>query len=271
MRLAVSKDGRRFGKPVIRPTPQSFEVGMKQLKRISNELIGDNKVQKVCGGVAGTFDFKIGGLIGSPLKGWLKKPLQKRLAGIWKAPVILKNDTTLVGLGEATYGAGRGYRIVSYLTVSTGVGGTRIVDRQIDSDAWGFEPGHQIIDIHGRRCQQCGLIGCLQSFIGGRELERRIHRPPWQVKDKKVWEEEARYLATGLINASVFWVPDVIVLGGSMFKQPGISVDRVRYHYNRQIKLHAKPSPIKAAQLGNIGGLWGALVYLHQQPKIIRH
>ena len=33
----------------------------------------------------------------------------------------------MVGLGEAVHGAGRGNCIVMYMTISTGVGGARIV------------------------------------------------------------------------------------------------------------------------------------------------
>ena len=59
----------------------------------------------------------------------------------------IANDTAVVGLGEAHRGAGIGYNIVTYITVSTGVGGTRIVDGRIDRRIYGFEPGHQTIDI----------------------------------------------------------------------------------------------------------------------------
>jgi glucokinase len=53
------------------------------------------------------------------------------------------------GLGEAVFGAGKGREIVVYMTISTGVGGARIVGGKIDASAMGFEPGHQIIDACG--------------------------------------------------------------------------------------------------------------------------
>ena len=61
----------------------------------------------------------------------------------------LANDSDLDGLGEATVGAGKGFNIVAYITVSTGIGGVRIVGGKIDVSTYGFEPGHQIIDADG--------------------------------------------------------------------------------------------------------------------------
>src|SRR4030066_415253 len=50
---------------------------------------------------------------------------------------------------EKVKGAGKGFNIVAFLTIGTGVGGARIVGGKPDANVFGFEPGHQIIDLGG--------------------------------------------------------------------------------------------------------------------------
>jgi glucokinase len=115
------------------------------------------------------------------LPDWQRKPLasalSKRLDG---APVYIENDKAVVGLGEATYGAGVGYGIVAYHTVSTGVGGVRTEDGKISRASAGFEPGHQIIDIDGSLLDD-GTSHTLESLVSGYSLEKRRGVKPYEI------------------------------------------------------------------------------------------
>ena len=134
-----------------------------------------------------------------------------------KAPVYLENDTATWALGEANAGAGKGKDIVVYMTISTGVGGTRVVHGNLDTSAYGFEIGHQIIDPNGPQCG-CGGKGHLEAFIGGSSVQKQYGKAPQDITDIAVWQKTAEYLAIGLSNISVFWSPNIIILGGSMMK-----------------------------------------------------
>ena len=138
-RLALSKDGKKFGDVVIIETPQKFEEGISVFKKAVEELTKGEKITKAVGAISGPLNREHSMVINAPnLKGWNNKPLQKELKKILSAPVVIENDAALVGLGEAVYGAGKGYDIVAYITVSTGVGGARIVNKAIDVSAMGF-------------------------------------------------------------------------------------------------------------------------------------
>lgn len=263
-RVAMTRNGRSFGRSVIVPTPGHFGDGVAALVHAAQKLGGSQSLTRVVGGIAGTFDRGRGHLVQSPLFGWIGKPLRSTLAKHFRVPVTLENDSALVGLGEATFGSGRGFRIVAYLTVSTGVGGARIVDGKIDANALGFEPGHQILDLHGSPCAQCGHLGDLQSLIGGRELEARVGRPPKRIRSRRVWDEEAHVLSLGLVNATVFWSPEVIVLGGSMFKKPGIAIPRVRQFFGEHLRVFPKAPKLVRGTLGEFGGLFGALTLVRR-------
>lgn len=266
MRIAFSKDGESFVKTKSVPTPRIFEEAISLFQEIARDLSKEGKVEAIAGGIPGPFNEK-GELGNLPnLQGWRGKPFRAELERACAAPVFLGNDTDLVGLGEAVMGAGKKKNIIVYLTISTGVGGTRIVDRKIDIHAVGFEPGHQIIDIHSDEPCGCGGQGHLESLISGSALERKYGKVPKDITDPEIWEETARILAYGLNNIIVHWSPDIIVLGGPMIIQEnGISIEKVKKYLKDILKIFPEPPPITKAILGDQGGLYGALVFAKQQ------
>ena len=175
-----------------------------------------------------------------------------------------KIDAALVGLGEAVSGTGKGHRIVAYMTVSTGVGGVRIVNGKIDENALGFEPGHQVINFDGPNCTGCGVSGHLESYICGRDVEAKYKMKPYEIADPKIWDDLAKYLAYGVNNTLIHWSPDILVLGGSMMKRVGIPIDNVRQYVKQFTKILPQTPPIELASLGDWGGLYGGLELYRQ-------
>ena len=266
MRLAISPDGKSFDEPKIVETPQDFNAGMSLFQKITLELSGGKKINAAAGGIAGPLDREKTKLVNSPnLSGWIDRPLKETLQKILKIPVYLENDAAIVGLGEAMNGAGRGEEIIAYITVSTGIGGARIVDGKIDRNIFGFEPGHQIIDPTGMLCPMCDSAGHLEGHVSGVALEARFNKKAYEITDPQIWEEEAKWLAYGLNNTAVYWSPSVIVLGGSMIiKSPGISIERVSHHLKKTLTIFPERPRLVKAELGDIGGLYGALEILKQ-------
>lgn len=267
MRVALSKDGETFGEPMIVETPKDFDAGMLMLKSLSAQLLNGEKLIAAGGGIAGTLSRdKTKFLNGPHLQGWNGKPIKAALEQAFGAQTFVENDTAIVGLGEAVAGAGRGYPIVVYMTVSTGVGGVRIVNQSIDVSAMGFEPGHQIIDVDGSLCKVsvCGTGLDFESQVSGSAVTARYGKKPFEITDEAFWEEMARLLAYGLNNTIVHWSPDIVVLGGSMMKKIGIPVDRVRAHLKGILNIYPELPKIEHSELGDIGGLHGALHFVKQ-------
>ncbi len=264
MRLA-SSDGKSVLKTVILDTPKNFEEGIQLFKKTALDLAGAETIERVAGGIAGPLDKEKSTLLRAPhLPGWVDRQFRQKLSEALNAPVFLENDSALVALGEATQGAGKDFNIVAYFTISTGVGGARIVGGKIDDNSSGFEPGHQIIDPGNALCRTCEN-GELESYISGAAFEKRFGQKPYEIIDSAVWEETAKFLALGLHNSIVHWSPDVVVLGGSMMKEIGIPIDRVKYHLEKTLNIFPVLPKIKKAELGDLGGLYGALEYLKQQ------
>jgi len=267
MRVASSRNGMTFGEPKIIPTPKDFDDGMKTLKEAALSLTEGEEVSAVGGGIAGTLSRDRAVFVNGPhLQGWNGKPIKKALEELFGAPAFVENDTAIVGLGEAVAGAGKGHAIVVYMTVSTGVGGTRIVDGKIDVSAMGFEPGHQIIDAGGalHETTVAGRGIDLEGYISGTAVSARYGKKPKEITDLAFWDEMARLLAYGLNNTIVHWSPDIVVIGGSMMNQIGIPVDRVRAHLKGILHIYPELPLIEHSALGEIGGLHGALHFVKQ-------
>ncbi len=258
----VSADRKQFlAEPVIVSTPKDFGEGIETLKRIIDNLKKDEKIEAIVGGIAGPLNHAKTMLAQSPnLSGWVGHDLKNALAEAYNVPVELENDSAMVGLGEANYGAGRGKDIVVYMTISTGVGGVRIVNGNIDESAMGFEPGHQIIDPDNSLCPTCDGND-LEAYVSGTAIEKRYGKKPYEIHDDAIWDELAKFLAYGLNNTIVHWSPDIIVLGGSMMKEIGIPVPAVRKHLAEIMKIYPNIPSIVKSELVDFGGLYGALSY----------
>lgn len=271
LRVAVSQDKQSFDQIKVVPTPSDFSQGISLIAQLAVELTNGQALQAVAGGIAGPFNHEKTELVKAPhLPGWVGQPIKAELERSLKTKVFLENDAALAGLGEAIYGSGRGKRIVVYLTIGTGVGGARIVDGQIDAYAFGFEPGHQILSLEP--ASQSGLRtfkpSTLEELISGSAIEKRYGKKPQEITEPDFWEEMAKWLAYGLNNTIVHWSPDIVVLGGSMLKKPGIPIDQVRAYLNEILKIFPEVPPIEEAQLDDQSGLYGALVLLRQKSGV---
>ncbi|OGY82649.1 MAG: hypothetical protein A3F54_00260 [Candidatus Kerfeldbacteria bacterium RIFCSPHIGHO2_12_FULL_48_17] len=261
MRLAALKDLQTFGEAVHIKTPQNFDEAMKQFSQTALKLADGEKIFGVAGGVPGALNHDKNSLYHSPnLTGWDGKPFQKVLShALGGAKIFMENDTDMIGLGEAAFGAGKGRNIVVYMTVSTGVGGSRIVNGKIDPAFWGQEPGQQIIDPSDRLYDP----GTLENYVSGGGVERIYGKPAYEITDAAVWDELAKWLAYGLHNSIVHWSPEIIILGGSMMtKQPGISLDAVRGHLRKIMKIFPELPELTLVGLGDEGGFYGSMQYL---------
>jgi glucokinase len=256
-RFALSRTGENFATPEIITTPPTPADLITKLQEVVKEEA--TPLEAVVGGVAGTLDRAGGRLAAAPhLPGWVGEPLAELLQQAFNCPVQLENDTALVGLGEAVAGAGRGAEIMVYLTISTGVGGARIVAGKIDEHAFSFEPGQQIIDYHQPDKHW-------EDYISGTAVRAATGREPREITDLEFWRALSPQVAVGIYNTILEWTPDRVVLGGGMLKTPGLDLPSVIAELEKlAANLPAIPE-LRRAELGDLGGLHGALAYLNQK------
>lgn len=267
-RVARSDDLKTFSDPVSFDTPEDPDEGIKKIADAARDLAHNETIIAIAGGAPGPVDPGTGALIIAPnLPKWGGTPIAQMLAQELGTHGFLANDAALGALGEAHFGAGRGRNVLAFLTISTGVGGARIVNGKIDTASLGFEPGHQIIDADKTLCPDCDGND-LESYIGGRSLARRYKKEkPYEVVDPKVWNEELpKFLAYGLHNIIVLWSPDIIILGGPMvLGNPAISISNTADYLAKIPWERGHIPPIVKGELGDTAGLYGAMAYLKER------
>lgn len=178
---------------------------------------------------------------------WEGMRLEEEIGAALRVPVTIKNDAAVVGLGEAHAGAGMGFSIVAYVTVSTGVGGARIDNGEIDHYIYGFEIGRQLIN--GEE---------LENLVSGTAVRKKFGIEPKDLVDEVARNELADTLAIGLYNTCLHWSPDAFVLGGSMITGVNpIPLERVKESLAKRLTMYPNAPEIRMATLGDMGGLYG--------------
>jgi predicted NBD/HSP70 family sugar kinase len=255
MRIAGSKDCVHFDKPIIEETPDRPEEGLLLIIDTIKRLAGSQNIDAVSIGIAGVLNQEHSFLLKAPHLGkWERLPIKEKIEKALKTKVHIENDTDIVGLGEAMSGAGRGYEICVYITVSTGIGGVKIINGKFEKNRYGFEPGFQILN------NETGQNW--EDLSSGTAVEKKFGMHPKDVAKTSDWDEVENNVAIGLHNCILHWSPDVIVLGGAMSRDFDFS--RLKDKISARMQIHPDLPDIKKAELDSIGGIYGGFAFLRQ-------
>lgn len=255
-RVGISHDGRTLAVWKSFPTDQNYRRGIHGVVEVGRTLLNGKKPTSIAGGFAGPLDQKKRRPRDSHLANWVGRPLAADLERGFGVPVQLENDAALNGLGEATVGAGKKFKTVGFLTISTGVNGVRIINRTIDQTAFGFELQHIVLSQAGKKSITLGQV------VSGRAIQQKYGQHSHDITSLKIWTAVEQDVATALTNIALLWSPEVMVLGGSMFKRPGIRVPEVQKYLRRSWpKVLPMPKVIRGT-LGDLSGLYGALALI---------
>ena len=130
-----------------RPTraAEGVEVSLGEVYALLEELAAAAKQRGVLEGIGicapGPLDPETG-VIFNPtnMPGWVNLPLARDVARRFQTPCFVENDANGAGLGEAMFGAARGFSRVFYATLSTGIETLNSVHNRVprsQHDNWG--------------------------------------------------------------------------------------------------------------------------------------
>jgi predicted NBD/HSP70 family sugar kinase len=253
MRIALSKNLKNIDEIFVFETKEKYKDFLKVIEKFK-----ERKIIRVCFGFAGNFDKKKEKLIYAPnLKDYEERNIKKDLERILKCKVILENDAVLAGLGEACFGAGKNYKIFSYLTFSSGIGGTKIVNHKVDENVFGFEPGHSLFLLNWEKDKT--LVFEVEDLIGGKSLENFLNKRLEEIQYKKFWREITKLYALFLVNVSLFWSTEVIIVGGGISKRLDFKILNKDFRSFHPLGWRAK---ILRSKLKDLSGIYGGLTML---------
>jgi glucokinase len=213
-------------------------------------------------------------------------------------PVSLDNDVHAATVAELQLGFGRNARDFVYLNIGTGIASGLVCNGKLVRGAANYagELGHMIVETDGDLCAQCGRRGCLEPIASGGgmldQVRARLADYPASVLREpsesgqltvgviiqaadagdllanQVTERALRALEVALVNLVNLVNPEMIVLGGGVFRDSW-GIERLRRHVTANALPAAAlsfkgivPSRLGAAQVGLLGAATLAWEYL---------
>jgi glucokinase len=250
---------------------------LAEVRSATPDIEGDPRALGIS--VTGPVDVTTGTLFQPPNTGPALAGLRLRepLADALSLTVVVEKDTNAAALAEQRYGAARGAHTFVYLTVSTGVGASIVVDDTIvrGVDGAAGEVGHIVVDPRGPRCG-CGRHGCLEAIASGPGIAaaargRLEGREAGEGHDvaaaaangdavaQAVMAGARSALVSAVVDLANLLNPELIVLGGSVIAGNPDWVALAAGAVQRQALEPARSTAaVRAAALADDGGLLGA-------------
>ena len=292
--VALAADGTVVAEDRL-PTPATAEELIEELAQVTAHL--DNLVAEAAlpvGVGAPGLVTKGGEVLFAPnLPGAHDLDLHGRLAGRLGGSrrLVVENDATCAGWGEALYGSAQGASHAVVVTLGTGIGGGIVSDGRLLRGANGFagEIGHMVVDPSGPICP-CGRAGCWERYASGSGLGRLAREAahagrsprlidlaggdPEAVRGEhvtqaaqegdagalEVFDRFAWWLASGLADLANAFDPEVIVIGGGLIEAGETLMAPTRREFVRLVEAGStRPGiAILPASLGERAGAIGA-------------
>lgn len=193
--------------------------------------------------------------------------------------VTLLGDAAALSYAEYVLGAGKSFKNVLGLVVSTGIGGGAVLNGKFHSGATGNASyiGHAVAYPEGEMCA-CGTKGCVEAYSSGPSMARWAESQglPTNVSDDFVnvadqarsgnpiaiaaIKRGARALSITLVNAVAVLDLDAVVVGGGVLNADDVYWPVLTEEFKSEVARLKFPMQCKIlrASLGNDSGLVGA-------------
>lgn len=257
-------------------TPTEAQNGGKAIieKVISIIKTFDN-IDRIAISTAGQVDSENGTIVYSTgnIPSYTGTEIKSLIESETSIPTYVENDVNSAAIGEAHFGAGKGYDSFICLTYGTGIGGAIYIDNKIFKGAGcsAGELGHIITHTNGLPCT-CGGNGCYEAYASTKALTNSISKianenlnaiqifnsyyfskPDIKAEVDK-WIDE---VIIGLISIIYIFNPPLIILGGGIMNEQYI-IEAINQRIYPRLMDSFRNVKITNAKLGNNAGILGA-------------
>jgi glucokinase len=221
--------------PITIPTPKAgWRSVLDAIVQTTETLVALHpEVSEVGVGVPGTQDRARTQVLFAPnIHGFTDVPLVQYLSERLGLPVALENDANAAALAEATLGAARFASSSMFITISTGIGGSIVVDGQVWRGFHGIagELGH-VISVPYGPIPPSGIAGALEAVASGTAIERDatfVFRKPTSTAEvfrmaqegdpraEQIVQAAMRYLGMAIADVQKLLDPELFVIGGGV-------------------------------------------------------
>jgi glucokinase len=272
MRAAVVQGDGTIRARCAQPTPRDADCP-DPLMALAAQVLGSAPAERALVAVPGVVNYRERRLEHAPSlpPSWAGALSSSALGNHLGLPVDLASDADAAAVGEAMFGADRGYDDVVYVTVSTGIGaGVLLGGRLVAGTRSAAQVGHTILDLcaeqegHAATLEELGsgtALGRAATAAGlpadGAELVALVLAGDQNAG--RVWQSTVEAVAAGVRNLVELYAPDIVVVGGGVGQAGELLLQPVR----DAVHAHATPGrrqpvQIVGAALGDDAGLVGA-------------
>ncbi|NBK97101.1 MAG: ROK family protein [Erysipelotrichia bacterium] len=257
---------------------KGVEHVMNTMIRLIESLDGYEKCEGIGLGIPGPIDTVNGKIIVSTnLPKLIGYPIAEHIEKHFHKPVFMDNDVKVAALGEAVLGGGKGYPIVYYVTISTGIGGALVIDQKVISGQNGHagEVGNISVDRQGKKYNilNAGAVeneasGTAITRIGKEvfgegiqnagdvfALARENNEEAIKIVDKMAYDLAMMFSAIAHIVD-----PHIFVVGGGVMKAKDVFFDKMEKYYREMIHVGMQPVKFVKAQLEEPGIVGAAML-----------
>ena len=267
---ATSTEPGRLGTTLRRPTGR-FDDIVAQLGDMLEEVTRGQALSAIGVAAPGPFDRRRGVLLNPPglAAEWHSIDIAGPLAERFGCRVVVENDANSAAVAEAALGAGRGARLMVYVTVSTGIGTAVVLEGRLLYGRHDVEGGHQVLwpaHLGGPPCD-CGGTGCLEALASGRAIAARFGRPAEEIDEQTVWDEVGMWLGLAVTNITAVLDCDRVVFGGGVADARWSRLE-ASLLATLAASLRLQPAPeIRQAELGVERNMLGALLLVDRDGQ----
>ncbi len=186
-------------------------------------------------------------------------------------PTAVENDVNSAAIGEAIFGAAKGYGSFICLTYGTGIGGAVYLDGKLftgNSFSAG-EFGHIVTHANGKQCT-CGGCGCYEAYasasalvnsvknklgisMNGREIFENFENP----EIRCIIDEWIDEIVIGIKDLVYIFNPELIVAGGGIMNETYIT-NEINARLQKELMPSFRNVKVVKALMGNDANKLGA-------------
>ena len=184
----------------------------RTLQKVLEFFSAQKKLSRIGIGSFGPLQLKqnsddFGSILQTTKPGWLNVNIPEVVHRNLKLPVSIVTDTDVATIGEQHHGKAVNIENFAYLTIGTGIGGSVVVNGKLVHGITHPEIGHIRVPKDANFDASLGVCSyhedCLEGLASGVAIHKRYGIKAEQLEDEVAWQQEARYLAYGMVRKEV--------------------------------------------------------------------
>ncbi len=191
-------------------TNKDYAVFLQDLANTAHTL-ETAKAKAACIAVPGLIDRQKGSVIKLGNLPWQNKSIAQdvsRALGI--SNVCIENDSKLAGIAEGSYLRQTDpFKRIYYITISTGIGGTLLIDGKIAQEVIDGEIGMVPVNHNSQMVRW-------EDTASGRAFYEKYGQKAADVDDPEIWEEFSQYIGFGISMICCIYQVEAIIFGGGL-------------------------------------------------------